>query len=118
MFLVPYSVKSQFRQNSVLGPLAFADCDGVVSRDQAEMRATQFQRSSVSLQKEPVTDLEYRMGKGLRLLLRKIVSCIDDAVFMQPDKHAGVLCGPTRLERVVRAIECHRRRLDRGFLGQ
>ena len=48
----------------------------------------------VSFQKEPITNLEYRVGEGLRRLLRKIVSRIDDAVFVQPDKHAGVLCGP------------------------
>ena len=51
----------------------------------------------VSLQKEPITNLDYRVGEGLGRLLRKIVSRVDDAVFMQPDKHAGVLCGPTRL---------------------
>jgi hypothetical protein len=51
----------------------------------------------VSFQKEPITNLEYRVGEGLGRLLRKIMSRIDDAVFMQPDKHAGVLCGPPGL---------------------
>ena len=51
-------------------------------------------------------------------LLRKIVSRIDDAVFMPPDKHAGVLCGPARLERVGRAVDCHRRHLHGGLLRQ
>ena len=46
----------------------------------------------VSFQKEPITNLEYRVGEGLGRLLREIMSRIDDAVFMQPDKHAGVLC--------------------------
>src|SRR6266404_4426987 len=58
----------------------------------------------VSFQKEPITNLDYRVGEGLGRLLRKIVSRIDDAVFMQPDKHAGVLCGPTGLERVAPSI--------------
>ena len=43
----------------------------------------------VSFQKEPITNLDYRVGEGLGLLLRKIVSRVDDAVFMQPDEHAG-----------------------------
>jgi len=72
----------------------------------------------VSFQKEPITNLDYRVGEGLGRLLRKIVSRIDDAVFMQPDKHAGVLCGPTRLERVGRAVNRHRRHLHRGLLRQ
>jgi hypothetical protein len=72
----------------------------------------------VSFQKEPITNLEHRVGKGLGRLLRKIVSRIDEAVFVQPDKHAGVLCGPTRLERVGRAVDRHRRHLHRGLPRQ
>lgn len=37
---------------------------------------------------------------------------------MQPDEEAGVLCGPTRLERVGRAVDRHRRHLHRGLLRQ
>ena len=66
--------------------------------------------------KEPLTNLDYRVGERLRRLLRKIVSRIDDAVFMQPDKHASVPCGPTGLERVGRAVDRHRGHLNRGLL--
>jgi hypothetical protein len=44
--------------------------------------------SSVSFQKEPITNLDSRVCERLGRLLRKMVSRIDDAVFMQPDKHA------------------------------
>src|SRR5450631_4086216 len=71
-----------------------------------------------SFQKQPITNLDYCVGKGLGCLLRKIVSRIDDAMFMQSGKHAGVLCGPTRLERVGRAVDRHRRHLHRGLLRQ
>jgi hypothetical protein len=72
----------------------------------------------VSFQKEPITNLDYCVGEGVGRLLRKIVSRIDDAVFVQPDEHAGVLCGPTGLERVGRAVDRHRRHLHRGLLRQ
>jgi hypothetical protein len=42
----------------------------------------------VSFQKEPITNLDSRVCERLGRLLRKIVSRIDDAMFMQPDKHA------------------------------
>src|SRR5688572_15944948 len=37
---------------------------------------------------------------------------------MQPDKLAGVLCGPTGLEWVVRAVDRHRRHFHCGLLRQ
>ena len=68
--------------------------------------------------RQPITNLDDRGGEGPGRLLRKIVSRIDDAVFMEPNKHAGVLCGPTRLERVGRAVDRHRWHLHRGLLRQ
>ena len=46
------------------------------------------------------------------------MSGIDDAVFMQPDEHGGVVCGPARLERVGRAVERDRRDLTLGFCAR
>ena len=51
----------------------------------------------LTFQKEPITNLEHRVGEGLGCLLRKIMPGIDDAVFMHPDKHVGVVSRPTRL---------------------
>ena len=52
----------------------------------------------------------------LRRLLRQIVACVDDAVFMPTDEHAGMVRSPAGLQRVVCAVDRHRRRPDRGLL--
>ena len=67
---------------------------------------------------QPVANLKYCVGESLRRLLRQIVPRIDDAVFMRPNKHAGVFCGPTRFEWVRRSVDRHRRHRHRGLLRQ
>src|SRR5262249_15612304 len=40
---------------------------------------------------QPIANSDHRVGEGMRLLLRQIMSHIDDAVLVQRDEHAGVL---------------------------
>ena len=67
---------------------------------------------------QPTANLHHRVGEGLGLLLRQVMSRIDDAVLVRRDKHSGVLCSAAGLERVDRAVDRHRGHLHRGFLRQ
>ncbi len=73
-------------------------------------------RSVWSFLGRPIANLHDRLGEILRRLLRQIVACVDDAVFMPTDEHAGMGRSPAGLQRVVRAVDRHCRRPDRGLL--
>ena len=72
----------------------------------------------LAVSNQPTANLHHRVGEGLGLLLRQIMSGIDDAMLVLRHGHAGVLCGAAGFERVDRAIDRHRRYFDRGLLGQ
>lgn len=67
---------------------------------------------------QPIANLHHRVGEGLGLLLRQIMSRIDNAVLVRRNEHAGMLCGAAGLERVDGAIDRHRRHFYRGLLCQ